>query len=69
MNLWTNRTTGHHYRVLGVVTNSTHAQDGQRMVRYQRCIPDDRTGFHRIGDEFVRDLEQFHEEYSMGLAA
>lgn len=69
MNLWTHVKTGHTYVVHGTVRNSTNDQDGQLMVRYQRCVTHEVAGIRPIGDEFVREATEFCAKFAKWVTA
>lgn len=56
-NYFRHEKTGHKYVRLGVATNCTNAQDGQKMVLYKRADTD--------GPIFAREFNEFYEKFTM----
>ena len=54
--LYRNNKTGNLYRVIGTVTNTTNAQDGQIMYLYKSV---------NNGMSFVREVEEFKNKFTL----
>lgn len=54
-NMWKNKKTGELYRIEAFITNTTNAQDGQRMVLYYK----ERNEYTM----FAREENEFYEKF------